>query len=303
MNLPQEIIGEILSYLPSDDRKSLRSFSSYSLVSKSWLDPSRRTLFAKFSIRSSTYDRFLNTISPTKTELLRYVRSLSYFGSGNEYRQQHRPISVLRDYFPSLRQLRALAFRQMQIEPTIPGCLDLFSAFQHTLSSLSLSYVSITWSGFASLVGYFPNLKDLLIYHPLIQMDDQPVPHPSRALRGKLSLLLDLVRSHNVDVLADHFPRLKPEYEEVLIGGTVEDQCRYLPIFQKVLKHLTIQQYVFTPLRCSPSYHEHCVATTGRPVTHRKLWTSHSAQNFKKYISGRYIHTSRMCPPSLLLLP
>ena len=270
MDLPQELIEEILSHLSPGDRESLLNFSNYSLVSKSWLDPSRRTLFANIAIEPSTYDRFLNTISSTNTELLRHVRSLSYLALRNEYRQSHRPLYLLEDYFPSLFQLQALDFIDMQIDPAIPRRLDLLSAFQHTLLSLHLAHSSITWSGFAPLVGYFPGLRYLFIHSMAFRMDDRPVPDPSRALRGKLSLI-DLSRNHDTDTLVNRFSGPKPEYEEVELDLTVEDQRRFLPIFQETLKVLDIFQYGFRPLGCSPSYHECCAATTGYLFAHRKL--------------------------------
>jgi len=42
MNLPQELLDEILSYLPPDDREGKRPLRNYSLVAKSWVNPSRR---------------------------------------------------------------------------------------------------------------------------------------------------------------------------------------------------------------------------------------------------------------------
>ena len=261
MDLPQELIGEILCHLPSGDGQSLRAFSNYSLVSKSWLDPSRRILFADLAIGLDTYDRFLNTISSTNTGLLRHVRSLSYLAAGNEDRRPHRPIDVLQDHLLSLCRLRSLSLLHMQLEPTIPGRLDLFSAFQHTLSSLRLTSVSITWAGFASLVGYFPNLRSLAISWTLFQVDHQPVPYPSRALRGELSLWVDRTHSHDVDILANRFPELKPEYEDVVLSGTFDNQSLLFPIFQKTLKHLSTHRYESTLLRRCPSYHVHCSIT------------------------------------------
>ena len=76
MNLPQELLDEILSHIPSWDRSSLRQCS---LVSKSWLEPSRRRLFSYVYIHSNyTYEPWLKNVSPANTGLLRHVRSLEY---------------------------------------------------------------------------------------------------------------------------------------------------------------------------------------------------------------------------------
>ena len=257
MDLPQELIEGILSHLPSDDRKSLRAFSSYSLISKSWLDPSRRILFADLSIELVTCNRFLTTISPTNTGLLRHVRSLSYCASGEEDQRLHQlgiHLFQFQDHLSSMCQLRALAFSQMILDWTLPGRLGMFSAFQHALSSLQLVRVSITWSAFASLVGYFPNLRNLLISYTSFTMDYQPVPRPSHALHGKLSLWVGHPHVQEAGFLVGHFLELKPEYEEVALSGTLENQCRFLPVFQRTLNHLSVHRYEPTLLRCSLSY-------------------------------------------------
>jgi hypothetical protein len=72
-------------------------------------------------------------------------------------------VLTLREYLPLFFQLRTLIFLGTDIERTIPEHLDLFSAFQHTLSLLFIREASITWSAFVALVGYFPDLRDLEI--------------------------------------------------------------------------------------------------------------------------------------------
>ena len=76
MNLPQEVLDEIFSHLPSNNKRSLRSCS---LVSKSSLEPAYRLLFASISFEATAYQSWLNNISPTNTGLLRCARPLTYF--------------------------------------------------------------------------------------------------------------------------------------------------------------------------------------------------------------------------------
>jgi hypothetical protein len=66
----------------------------------------------------------------------------------------------------------------------------LFSAFQHALSSLSLSVVSVLWSVSVALVGYVPNFKNLNLLATSFQVDKKPIPYVSHP--GRKWLFVDL---------------------------------------------------------------------------------------------------------------
>ncbi|KAF9643053.1 hypothetical protein BDM02DRAFT_1758401 [Thelephora ganbajun] len=210
MHLPEELTDKIIGHLPQDDRRSLQNCS---LVSKLWLQPSWRLLFAHITIELTTYQSWLDNISPTNTGLLRHARSLTYIVGGDSC-----GVPLLRDYLPSFFQLQQLAFSFTNIKPTICKHLEWFSAFQHTLLSLSLTQVSITWSVFVTLIGYFPNLRGLGIFETSLRVDDQPVPPLPRALRGRLSVSFKDVTRFPVDQLIG----LKLEYEELEMYGAYE---------------------------------------------------------------------------------
>ena len=159
MNIPRELLDTILSNFPPDDQSSFPTLRSCSLVSKSWLEPSRRLLFANVSITPKNYPRWLENIPPTNTGVLRHVRSLMFSSPRHELPAPR--IGVPREYLPSLPQLRALSFHNVGIEHIVPEHIDSFSVFQHTLSSLSISHLSFTWSAFVTIIGYFPNLMAL----------------------------------------------------------------------------------------------------------------------------------------------
>jgi hypothetical protein len=214
MYLPEELLDEIFSHLPSDRGRSLMSCS---LVAKSWLEPSRRLLFAHISIRRDNYRSWLDNIQPRSTGLLRYARSLTYFLRAEDGASRLYCVHALRHYFPSFCQLRTLTFCNVVVEPTIHEHLGLFSAFQHMLSSLSLARVSITWSAFVTLVGYFPHLRNLNIRSPSFRVDDIPVPQLPRPLRGRL--IIEPFRGDGMDFFSQLFPELRPEHEELVIFG------------------------------------------------------------------------------------
>ena len=215
MDLPEEVLDEIFSCLSPGDRRSLEGCS---LVSKSWLDPSRGLLFAQISVGFSNYQSWLKNIQPTNTALLRHTRSLVYFIShGDLHSNPSRCFNPLRDYLRSFCQLQALTFRSTDIELDIHRNIGLFSAFQHTLSSLCFDSVVITWSMFVALVRYFPHLRNLEVRHSLVHLDDQPVLQVPHTLRGRL-----LVKLLDKETFIDRFTQLKQEYEELVLPGKFE---------------------------------------------------------------------------------
>lgn len=232
MNLPEEVLDEILSHLPSDNGRTLRSCS---LVSKSWLEPSRRLLFANIIIRRDNYQSWREKIPPTKTGLLHHIRMFTYFLRGDRHSDLCR-VHTLRDYLPSFCNLKNLTLCNMTIEQTISENLELFSAFQHTLSSLSLGAISITWSSFVVLVGYFPNLTYLKLLGMLFQVDKRPVARVPHAWRGRL--FVDLATRGPVGLPGDLFAELGPEYEELEILGAYEQ--RLISAVERSLKSLKV---------------------------------------------------------------
>ena len=78
MNLPQELLEEILSHLPLEDEQGKQSLQKHSLVAKSWVNPTQRRLFETVELQDKTLNLWLANIPSTNEELLRHVRSLAY---------------------------------------------------------------------------------------------------------------------------------------------------------------------------------------------------------------------------------
>jgi hypothetical protein len=236
MNLPQELLDETISHLPPLDKESLKSCS---LVSKSWVEPCQSLLFTSIDLGPDTYQRWKDIISPTNTTLLRHVRSLTFSPSGIS------PIPfplhffyTLRDYLPSFSQLRTLNLCGVEIEPTISEHLELLTAFKHTLVSLSLDSVSTAWSSFVVLIGHFPNLRNLEIIDTWFQADDLPVPDTVHAGRGRL--FVDVSSVQDMDILCDRLAELKPEYNELKLGGAYEH--RLIAAVERSLECLSLDE-------------------------------------------------------------
>ena len=65
MNLPQELLEEILSHLPLEDEQGKQSLQKCSLVAKSWVNPSQRRLFETVEIQDKTLNLWLDDIPST----------------------------------------------------------------------------------------------------------------------------------------------------------------------------------------------------------------------------------------------
>lgn len=212
MKLPPELIDEIIGHLPPDDKESLQNCS---LVTKSWIRPSQKRLFEVVDIRQQNLQSWLDTISPTNLELLGHVRRLSY----KEYPEGavEPAHQALRDHLPSLHQLRhfTLLFARISSHPQQIG---LFSAFQHTLSGISLVGCGVTKNAFVTLVNYFPNLTSLYLYGLGYNRDDEPTPPLSRTLFKKLYITVWPMESL---VLLDELSKSGMRFEEVDIATMI----------------------------------------------------------------------------------
>ena len=189
MGLPQELIDEILSYLSLDDEHGKQSLRSCSLVAKSWINPSRRHLFETVAILelTGTLQSWLDSIPPANDDLLQHVRSLSLmFTTRPIDLRPVRHVDVLQDYFPFLHQLRHLSLSSAHLLSDIPQRVDLFSAFRHTLSQLSLGRCEVATSALGALIDYFPNLNRLNLSRITRGLDDEPVSPVSRPLVERL---------------------------------------------------------------------------------------------------------------------
>ena len=183
MNLPLELLDEILSYLPPS-KESLRNCS---LVARSWLHPSRKRLFEEVLIQDTDRQSWLDNISPTNTELLQHVCSFRFVSfDSSEYFN----IGDLYVYFPSFRRLHTIELSDAHISSDIPEQIEIFSSCQRTLSSLTLSIVSLPWRSFIALIDYFPNLRNLELLGLTFEDDNINPPPLSRPLRGKLCFYL-----------------------------------------------------------------------------------------------------------------
>jgi len=215
MSLPHELLDEIFSYLPLNCKGDQRN---YSLVAKSWTNPSRRLLFRTVIIRATALRSWLDTISPANKELLQHVRSLYYVTDTVAWRNGGRPahrIDDLQDYLPSFHQLQHLTLSSMHISSDISQRIEIFSAFQYTLSSLSLKHCNITISALVTLINFFSNLDRLNLSLLLHEADGEPPAPLSRPLIRNLHI--SDPKNDDLGIL-NQLSELGPVFDKLIIG-------------------------------------------------------------------------------------
>ena len=236
MNLPHELLDEIFSYLPLRDwvpypySEYGGSLRACSLVARSWAPPARRRLLSSVAITKKNSQSWKDRISATNTELFSHVRSLRFFAPWDVMNQDLLPVNDFFDYLPSFHHLQHLTLRNMRIGPDISERLDVFSAFQHTLSSLTFQYLVLTLSAFIAIVDYFPGLGDLVVDGPTWEIDNQQTPPLSRPLRGRLSINVH----EDFPIFPDRLSGLEVEYDELFILGT-SNPTPSIPHYQRIV--------------------------------------------------------------------
>ena len=212
MELPPELIDEIIHYLATD----VRSLRSCSLIARSWMYPSRKWLFKDVFISRKTHQPWLNRISARDVDLLRNVRTFTYVYDDTvqngitPYR-----IDSLYRYLPSFRHLERLGLSSMFLGPEVPQQIGIFSAFQHSLSSLSLTSCYITSGALITLINYFPLLMRLGLQSATHEVNGEPVPQLSRPLRGTLAITCCRTQDR---ALFDKLSNPPPELDELVLN-------------------------------------------------------------------------------------
>ena len=232
--LPPELVDEILIHL-RHDKKAL---CHCSLVAKSWTYSSQKLLYARVHITPSAYQTRQEITSPTSTELLQHVHSLTC----HQFQSLH---ELHKDYLKSFHHLQCLTLDD--VDGVDSHVVNLFPAFQNTLSSLSLFCVSLTLDAFINLFSYFPNLRELQLGRPTFYPDHRTVPPPSTPPRGKLRL--SMLSEKDAGVLLRGLRGLELEYDELEIyqvGGlaTLHTGSRSIVSkCEKTLRRLTLGPY------------------------------------------------------------
>ena len=127
------------------------------------------------------------------------------------------PYHPMCEYFPSFRQLTHFSIFSSHISLS-PQQLGLFSAFQCTLSHISLTGCTVTKSALVALISYFPNLIRIALHDIDHHKDDEPIPPPPRTHFKRL-----WVSDWDADSLdlVDELSKLRLHFEEIVIIGSL----------------------------------------------------------------------------------
>lgn len=212
MDLPPELIGEIISHLPLYDRRTLRSCS---LIARSWVYHAQKRLFETVVITRWTHHGWVRGIPPGNLELLDHVRSFEYSFPYREGPYRSYGINSLVDYLLSFHKLKRLILSTEGLELDLPQSVKIFSAFRCSLSSLTLS-CPLSSRTVITFVNCFPNLVDLKLHAIVTIADCKPVPPLSQPLRGKLSVIQ--FAPYDWEIF-DRLSNPSPELDELVISG------------------------------------------------------------------------------------
>lgn len=216
MDLPPELLSEVIGYLSPHDTKS---FQNCSLVAKSWIHPCQRRLFEIVDVRlAQDLESWRKNISPFSAELLQHVRSLFCRISDSPNSPSDRD-DFLRDYLPSFQKLRYLTLSSgfLLSLPWIRSPL----VFQENLSSLCLFACHVKLSVLVALINCFPNLSHLDLHHITQEKEEQPIPPLSSRIQ-KLSVR-EFYTTCGLDFV-DRLLGLCPQLDEVVIGLSYPSQ-------------------------------------------------------------------------------
>ena len=157
-SLPQELIDEIIGFLPLD-RNLL---SNCSLVAEPWRDISQKRLFRSIKTGPRNLRWWLDDISRKNIKLLGYVRELTCFMEELFTMQQIEPAhDTLQGHSPLLPQLKHFTLWYTDVQSL--SWTRLISDFKYSLFTITLFHCTVSNVALVALINYFPNLKSLYL--------------------------------------------------------------------------------------------------------------------------------------------
>ena len=178
--IPQDIIEEILDHLAADsDSGSLRACA---LVSKSWVQSSRRHLFRTIPFSHRDMDKWLKAFPVPEESPAHYVRALRIWTGG----ERCLPDKVFgrTSLFTNAEKVSLFAYGPVQRYETAPLCWW----FPPTFNGGGVNLVQVR-----DLMAQLPNLNDLSLSGTLVAVDSRELPGIGTVLRGKFGGKLKLI--------------------------------------------------------------------------------------------------------------
>lgn len=180
---PQELVDEVI-----DNLDSSRDLRACSLVSSTWLERSRRKLFAKVFLNTWNFDKWRRNIPPGPNGISAYVHSLTLRQARSIVSLEPETLMTIMDHLTSFRRLKTLVLQDVNFDDLFdgPSLTECFGHFGASVDSLSLHGIRTDTSTLLFFVNLFPGLNCLTISSPILS--DEVAELPEGVLRGTLRL-------------------------------------------------------------------------------------------------------------------
>jgi hypothetical protein len=193
LEIPQDIIEEILDHLTTDDDSHTRlSLLSCSLVSKSWVTPCRRHLFRTIFFTWRYIAIWLETFPVPEESPAHHVRAL-HFWCGWCFDAPEKFFEYI-SWFTNVRKV--VWSGQAELEP-LCGVLS-FGRLSQTVTSLVIDMDAVTVLQIRDVVEQLPNLNDLSLSGSLVKAGKDRLQGIGTSLRGKFGGQLRLLKGRAV---------------------------------------------------------------------------------------------------------
>ena len=190
LEIPQDIIDEILDHITDDGSRSRPSLLSCSLVSKSWVAPCRRHLFRSIFFTWRYIAIWLETFPAPEESPAHHVRELDFW-CGWCFDAPERFF----EYIPWFTNVRKVAWSgQAELEPLCS--LLSFGRLSQSVTSLAIDMDAVTLLQIRDVVERLPNLNDLSLSGSLVWMEKDRLRGIGTSLRGKFGGRLRLLKGH-----------------------------------------------------------------------------------------------------------
>lgn len=209
---PQEVIDDLIDWVGvSSVGQRDPHLRSCSLVSRNWVERSRRHLFYNIELASTpNIDNWIGNIRPGAGGVSRYVKRLWMGCNWDQWSQRFSSIEHLKS-FTHVEELRLTYWRGGQA--TKEEVEEAFGGFGLSVRSLSVSLPRGDAGSFLYLLSLFSHLDDLSIWTSCLDESPDPLPRNIVSVRGRL--VLDGLQEHLADALIGS--GLKPKVLKISI--------------------------------------------------------------------------------------
>ena len=185
IEIPQEIIDEIVDHAADDKATRVASLQGCSLISSQWLYRSRKHLFHKMWFSDTNFPKWCEEIQPGDGGPSPHVIVLHYHANFTEAGQ----LAKHYIHFSSFTNLQKLHLRATPIHGFTDEELSMcFKEMGRSVRSVSLRACKMTINDLVSFVRHFVKLERLSLIDPIVYNSilDDPVELP--AFSGVLEL-------------------------------------------------------------------------------------------------------------------